>query len=197
MIKKTVTYKNWENEEVSKDFFFHLNEAEILELDAQRGGDGYFEAVKVASENDNPKIVVESFKLIVTGAVGRREGDLFIKDDAAKNALVATNAYSALLLWMLEHPLEAAEFINGMMPADAQAKIAESKAELVAKMQEKIAGMAVQEVPLPEEVPVPETRAEITQVLEEPVIEKTPAELAAMPREELDAYFNSIRNQNQ
>lgn len=144
MIKHTVKYTDFDDNEVEKDFWFNLNEGDLITIQMSKK-QGFFEMLDVAIKNEDPTIVMEAFQKVLIGGVGRREGELFIKDDDARNQLVYTNAYSALLVWMLANPLEARAFINGMLPASAQAAIADSKDDLIAKFQAKTEEMAVTE----------------------------------------------------
>jgi hypothetical protein len=143
MIKKTITYKNFENEEVTEDFWFHIDEGDIIEIELSAKG-GYSELLKIAQENEDSTIVGDAFKKILLGGVGRREGARFVKDDEARSALRWSGAYSKLLVWMLTNPIEAGEFVNGMLPAEAQTALKDTQAELIEKMRAKNAAMIEQ-----------------------------------------------------
>lgn len=51
-------------------------------------------------------------------------------------------------MWMLTNPLEAADFVNGMMPSEAQQALKDSKGELVEKMRAKTEAMKAVEASL-------------------------------------------------
>jgi hypothetical protein len=147
MIKHTVKYIDFDENEVEKDFWFNLNEGDLITIQMSKK-QGFFEMLDIAIKNEDPTIVMEAFQKVLIGGVGRREGELFIKDEEARNQLVYTNAYSALLVWMLANPLEARAFIDGMLPAGAQAAVKDSRDELIAKFQAKTEEMAVTELSL-------------------------------------------------
>lgn len=180
MIKKTITYLNWDDIEVSEDFYFNLNEAEILDLEVSDGKEGFFELVKTAAENDEAKVVMEAFKKIIHAAIGRREGNRFIKNQDIVDEFTQTNAYPALLLSMIQNPVEGAKFINGIMPKAAQEALANSKDQLVLDMKAKIEEMAVPTPPVVENVSLPEGE-----------VPKLAADFAAMSPEEFEAWKNS------
>lgn len=143
MIKKTIKFKDYDGQDVEKDFWFNLDAGEIAEIELSTK-QGYSELLRVAQENEDPTIVGDAFRKIVLGAVGRREGSLFIKDQDAVYALQYSGAYSELIIWMLTNPVEAAAFINGMLPAAAQEQL--GKDAIVEKMKAKTAEMAIENV---------------------------------------------------
>jgi hypothetical protein len=155
MIQHSVTYTNFDGEPVTKNFWFHLDQADLIDLEMSGGRQGYSELIKIAQENEDASIVGESFRKILTRAIGRREGEYFIKDEQAMRDLVSTNAYSTLIVWMLVNPVEAWDLLQGMMPAEAQEKAGDAKAKIAADMRAKIAEMAAQDgiagTPIPDE----------------------------------------------
>ena len=185
MIKHTVTYFDFDEVEQTRDFWFNLNEGDVAEIQMSRK-QGFFEVLQVAVDNEDPTIVAEAFQKIIVRGVGRREGELFIKDDAARNQLVFTNAYGALIVWMLANPIEAQALVNGMLPKRAQDAIENSKDELVEKMKAKVAEMAVPETPQIEEVPVhPQTVEAIEEAAAAPLLA---ADFSSMSPEEFEAW---------
>ena len=57
MIKKTLKYKNYAGEEITDDFYFNIDESELIMMNwSERGGlDKYYE--KIIKEEDNRKIL--------------------------------------------------------------------------------------------------------------------------------------------
>ena len=199
MIKKTITWKNYDNEDVSKDFWFHLDAGEIAEIELSDKM-GYSELLRVAQENEDPTVVGDAFRKIVLGAVGRREGELFVKDQDAVYALQYSGAYSELIVWMLNNPVEAAAFINGMLPSAAQDQLA--KDAIVEKMRAKTEEMKIQNVEVsldseesvfpvdPPTVVMPEPVTESPES-ENAVARPLAADFAAMSPEEFEAWKNA------
>lgn len=147
MIKKAIKYKDYDGNDVEKEFWFNLDAGEIALLELSKK-DGLSEWLKTAQENEDSTVVGPAFEKIVLTAVGRREGDKFKKDAEAYDDLRWTGAYSALIMWMLTNPLEAADFVNGMMPSEAQQALKDSKGELVEKMRAKTEAMKAVEASL-------------------------------------------------
>lgn len=125
MIRKTIKYKNFDNEEVTEDFFFNMTQAEFLEMEINADGTLADELRKISESNDIKEIYA-AFKKIVLGAYGEKtaDGKRFIKSEEISNAFSQTEAYSELLLELMNAE-KAAEFVNALVPKDV-AKMAHS-----------------------------------------------------------------------
>lgn len=185
MIKHTVKWVNYDNEPVEKDFWFHMDEGEIALVELSKK-EGFSEYLRVAQENEDPTIVGPAFEKILLGAVGRRDGEQFKKDQEAVDAFRWSGAYSALVFWMLQNPIEAANLINGMLPVAAQEAIKQNtqKDDLIAKMKAKTEEMALP-VSVPEETVEVEAEAGVpTMVTETP-------DFSAMTPEQFEEWKNN------
>lgn len=139
MIKKTLTFKDLDGEDVTEDFYFALNTAELAELEFSKKGGLSAHMEKVIKSEDGGEII-RTFKEIIRMSVGRRseDGRRFEKSDEIANDFMQTNAYPDLFMALATDAESAAEFIRGIVPSDA--------AEAVANGQR-----AVTDIPLPEE----------------------------------------------
>lgn len=116
MLKKEIKYKNFDNEEVSRTFYFNLTKAEWLELEVQEKGlhrmmEGIIETVDVTAMHN----LIKSF---VLSGYGIRQGDDFVKTDDLRQRFAATDAYSVLFMELLGDDKKAIEFIRGMLPQE-------------------------------------------------------------------------------
>jgi hypothetical protein len=129
VLKKTITYKDFNDEEVSEDFFFHLNMAEMVELELSYEDGLSTSLAKIAAAQDGQGIVTE-FKKIILSAYGKRseDGKQFVKNQQLRDEFVATQAYSALFMELVTNTDAAIEFVNGIIPAG----MAEEAAKLAA-----------------------------------------------------------------
>lgn len=160
MLKKTITYEDFNGETVSEDFFFHLSKAELVELEMSHKG-GLSESLKrIVAAEDNKSIVAE-FKNIILTAYGQRsdDGRRFIKSQELRDEFQSTEAYSTLFMELVTETDKAIEFVNGIIPTGMDQDLAK-----VAENQEKPAIAAV-----PEETPEPEivTRKDIQEMAPE------------------------------
>lgn len=119
MLKKSITYTNPFNEEetVTEDFYFHLSEADIVELQVHYK-EGWIETMqRLIREGDNEKIY-ETLKRVIFKAYGKRSenGRVHIKNDAVREEFEGSEAYSALLMELLQNTDLMIEFFNGIVP---------------------------------------------------------------------------------
>lgn len=129
MLKKTITYTDYNNVERTEDFFFNLSRAEVAEMEMSTAG-GMAEAIrKIVSAQDGPAII-RIFKEIILKAYGEKspDGKRFIKSEELSTAFSQTEAYSQLYMELATNADSAADFINEILPRDMSS---ESKAALV------------------------------------------------------------------
>lgn len=121
MLKKTITYTDYNGNERTEDFFFHLTKAEIMEMEMSTTG-GLAEMIqKVVATQDTPAIV-KIFKELVLNAYGEKspDGKRFIKSKELSTAFSQTEAYSILFMELATDADKAAKFVNGIVPDDVK-----------------------------------------------------------------------------
>ena len=123
MLKKTITYTDYNGVERTEDFYFNLSKAEIIEMELGVSG-GYAEMLKsIVNANDAPTLI-KIFKDLVLRAYGEKsaDGKRFVKSDAISEAFSQTEAYSILFMELATNADEAAKFVNGIVPSDLSQK---------------------------------------------------------------------------
>ncbi len=121
MIKKTMTYTDFNGVERTEDFYFHLSEAEIMEMEIGTSG-GLAEMIKrIVDAKDYPTIL-KTFKDVVLKAYGVKspDGRRFEKSEQISAEFAQTNAYPKLFVELATNHEVAAEFINGVIPQEAK-----------------------------------------------------------------------------
>lgn len=117
MLKKTITYTDYNGVERTEDFYFNLTKAEIMEMEMTTVG-GMAEAItQIINAKDIPAII-NVFKDIVLKSYGEKspDGKRFIKSDEITTAFAQTEAYSQLFMELATDADAAAEFVNGITP---------------------------------------------------------------------------------
>jgi hypothetical protein len=166
MLKKSITYVDFNGDEVSEDFFFHLSKAELVELEVSHKG-GLEAAIKRIVEAEDGKAIIAEFKSIVLSSYGQRseDGRRFIKTQALRDEFESTEAYSTLFMELVTDADKAAEFVRGVIPKD----LADEAAKVVTPVP-SLAGVSNPEPPkVPEEV-VKVTRAELLEMSTEDLL---------------------------
>ena len=125
MIKKTVTYTDYNKVERTENFYFNLSKAEVLEMEMSTAG-GMAESIqKIIDAKDMPAII-RVFKDLVLKAYGVKsdDGRRFIKSKELSEEFSQTEAYSQIFMELATNADEAAKFVNGIIPADLAQKAA-------------------------------------------------------------------------
>lgn len=123
MLKKTITYVDYNGNERTEDFYFNLSKAEIMEMEMSTSG-GLAEMIqRIVAAQDAPAII-SIFKKLVLKAYGEKspDGKRFVKSDEIAAAFSQTEAYSQLFMELATDADAAAAFINGVVPADVAQK---------------------------------------------------------------------------
>lgn len=117
MLKKTVTYEDFDENQRTEDHYFNLTEAEITEMELSLNGGLSQLLEKILQENDH-KQIIEYFKKIVLMSYGKKslDGRQFIKNDAIREEFASTLAYSKIFMELATDADAAAAFVNGVMP---------------------------------------------------------------------------------
>lgn len=123
MLKKKITYTDYNGQERTEDFYFNLSKAEIMEMELGTTG-GFAEMLqRIVAAQDGPTIV-KIFKDLVLKAYGEKtpDGKRFVKSEELSNAFAQTEAYSNLFMELATDSKAAADFVNGIIPADLAAE---------------------------------------------------------------------------
>lgn len=117
MLKKTITYTDYDGTERTEDFYFNLTKAEVMEMEMGTTGGMKKMLEKIVAEKDSKRIV-ETFKDIIVRSYGVKspDGKRFIKTDEVVEAFTQTEAYSELFMELATNAQAAAAFINGIVP---------------------------------------------------------------------------------
>lgn len=131
MIKKTITYVDLNGIERKEDFYFGLNKAELMEMELGTTG-GFTDMVqKIIDAKDQPALM-KLFKEFVLKSHGVKsdDGRRFIKSEQIRAEFEQTEAYSIIYMELLTDAKKAAEFVNGVVPADIAQEAAKKQASL-------------------------------------------------------------------
>lgn len=119
MLKKTVTYTDYNGVERTEDFYFNLSKAEVAEMELSVDG-GLSQMLENIVKSKDNKQIISIFKDIVLKSYGEKsmDGKRFIKSDEIREAFSQTEAYSEIFIELALNEQAAAEFVNGILPAN-------------------------------------------------------------------------------
>lgn len=120
MLKKTITYTDYNGVEREEDFYFNLNKAELMEMEMGVTGGMSEKLKKIVDSKDAPSII-NTFKEIILKAYGQKsdDGKQFVKSEKLSTEFSQTEAYVNLFMELGSDSKAAADFVNGIMPVSA------------------------------------------------------------------------------
>jgi len=136
MLKKTITYTDYDGVERTEDFFFNLSKAELAEMELSNYG-GMERLIQQIAMTQDRKRLIDLFKEIILKSYGEKsqDGRRFIKSKELSEAFSQTEAYSELFMQLATSTEAASAFVNGIMPKG------DANPEEVAKAQETARAM--------------------------------------------------------
>lgn len=117
MLKKTITYKDYNDVERTEDFYFNLSRVEVTEMDLSVPG-GYVAMIqKIVAEMDGDKIM-KVFKDFILKSYGEKSADgrFFDKGEAISSKFLHSPAYDVLFMELMTEAGKAHEFMNAIIP---------------------------------------------------------------------------------
>ena len=124
MLKKTITFVDYNDKEQTKDFYFNLTKAEIMKMEMSTEG-GLAEKIQKITEAKDVPAIISVFEEVIQKSYGVKtpEGG-FVKRPADLEEFMASPAYSELFMELATDADAAAAFINGVVPKDMNGAVA-------------------------------------------------------------------------
>ena len=118
MLKKTITYTDYNDVTRTEDFYFNLSKAEIAEMEMSTSGGLTARIKRITDGLDGPEIF-KIFKEFIGKSFGVKspDGKRFIKSEEITNEFFQSEAYSVLLMELMTSEKAAADFMNAIIPA--------------------------------------------------------------------------------
>ena len=130
MLKKIITYTDYNGVERTEPFYFNLSKAELMEMELGVTG-GMTEMLdKIIAAKDAPSLM-KTFKEMIMKAYGVKsdDGKRLIKSEELSIAFTQTEAYSVLFMELITDDKAAADFVNGIIPNEIKDKVADQTAQ--------------------------------------------------------------------
>ena len=130
MLKKIITYTDYNGVERTEPFYFNLSKAELMEMELGVTG-GMTEMLdKIIAAKDAPSLM-KTFKEMIMKSYGVKsdDGKRLIKSEELSIAFTQTDAYSVLFMELITDDKAAADFVNGIIPNEIQAEVAAQTAQ--------------------------------------------------------------------
>lgn len=117
MIKWPITYKDYNGEEHTEDFYFNLNKAEVMQLDLTYNG-AFVDYLKSIVERRDGKEMARIYRELILDSYGEKSSDgrRFVKSEELKSAFEQSEAYVELYMQLATEDGAAAKFMEGVLP---------------------------------------------------------------------------------
>lgn len=117
MIKKTYTYTDYNGNERTEDYYFNLQEAEIMKLEMGINGGLTAKINRIIAAQDVPEIMKVFDELIsVSYGIKSPDGREFIKSPEITKSFMQTEGYNKLFMDFVTKEGFAANFFNELIP---------------------------------------------------------------------------------
>lgn len=130
MYKKTITYKDYNGDERTEDFYFHLNQAALtkMQLEIPGGLTGMID--RITQRKSGPDIM-EVFNTLIEKSYGVKspDGRKFVKSKDILDDFLQTEAYNVFFMELVTSAEAASDFFNQIIP-DMSAFEEKAKAEM-------------------------------------------------------------------
>ena len=138
MLKKTVTYEDYNGVEHTEDFYFNLTKVECMELEFGFGADETLSgSIQTLINAGDMATVIKTIKKIVLTSYGIKspDGKRFIKNDTIRTEFEENPAFEQIYWELVTDSEKAADFITGIMPSAIRNSLGDNpKQEMLKRM---------------------------------------------------------------
>lgn len=117
MLKKTITYVDYDDNQRTEDHYFHLTESELMMLEASELGGFRNKLIRLNQSQDGPEIL-KVFRELIRASYGVKspDGKRFIKSKELCDEFEQTEAFNVLFMELFKDPKAFAEFFAQLLP---------------------------------------------------------------------------------
>lgn len=119
MVKKEITYTDFDGVERTETFYFNLSTAEITEMQLTYPGGLQGHLKRIIDAKDQPTIIRLTKDLLLM-SVGDKspDGKYFMKDETIRHRFECCPAYEKMFMMLALDDEKSSDFINALIPAD-------------------------------------------------------------------------------
>lgn len=119
MLKKTITYTDFNGEERTEDFYFNLTKADLIKKEMMTKG-GYRERLESVGKSNNGALIMSVFTELIQDSYGIKseDGKHFAKSPEIAQDFMQSAAYDTFFMKLVTDADEAIAFTRGIMPPD-------------------------------------------------------------------------------
>ena len=135
MLKKTITYESYDGVSYTEDFYFNLSRAELIKMECGVKG-GLTKKLEEVAKSSDPTLIMPIFEDIILKSYGKKsdDGKRFIKSQALTDEFVQSEAYSELMVELIQNENATSDFVNGLINIKPEELEAAKKAANIAAL---------------------------------------------------------------
>lgn len=117
MISKTITYPDFDGNERTETFYFHIMKSELVEIQSSVDGgfDKYLQRI-IDTQDQNELLKFIKELILMSYGVRSEDGRGFKKSKELSDSFSYTEAFSNLYMELISDEKEAEAFIKGVIP---------------------------------------------------------------------------------
>lgn len=119
MLKRPITYTDYNGEVQTEDFYFNLSKADLAEMELSTPG-GMVSFLNQIVADKNGASIIATFKMFIGKSIGIRsdDGKRFMRSDKITDDFLNSAAYEELFMELVTNANAGVEFITGIIPND-------------------------------------------------------------------------------
>lgn len=131
MLKKTITYTDYEGNKLTEDFYFNLTKTELAQMQMSKAG-GYAEQLQRIVKAQDVPALAKIFNELILASYGVKsdDGKRFHKTTELAQEFTESPAYDVLFMELLGNEKAAADFFKGIIPSDLAKQVDEEQLKL-------------------------------------------------------------------
>jgi hypothetical protein len=146
-VKKEITFEDLDGNEVTEEWYFRLEEADVVDMDLAHEKDPAAYLKKIVEDHDS-RALLALWKELLFRSVGKREGSLLVKRPEYVDEFMYGGAYNKFFQELITSEDIGAEFFTSILPQRIQERVKEeqnrtyTKDELLAMSDEEFDAIA-------------------------------------------------------
>lgn len=131
MICKKITYKDFNGQERTEDFYFHMSKADVIKWMSTNGNYTLDKVLGKLIKTENVKDMINEVDYLILHSYGEPslDGKRFVRSEELSKEFSESEAYSVLFMELVSDAKKAAAFFNGILPDDLAKSINDAMKE--------------------------------------------------------------------
>lgn len=142
MLKKTITYEDWNGKTRTEDFYFNLTRVECAELEfGLMPGKTLTESFQTLIDSNDMKTIIATIKELLLKAYGVKseDGKRFIKNDEIRESFEQNPAFDEIYMSLATDASYAADFLVAIVPKDFTASLGSNPSQALLNQMNEVA----------------------------------------------------------